>query len=142
MTFIERFWTKVDRRGPEDCWPWLGYLDRAGYGTFHYRRRALYAHRAMLEFTNGLIMPGLQVAHTCDQPSCVNPAHLVITDQWGNQQDMKAKGRGRGPQTVKHWSPPKPRKPRVRYWTPRLGSALTAQLQLYEMGIESKSPPT
>ena len=27
----ERFWEKVDRRGPDECWPWTAYSDRYGY---------------------------------------------------------------------------------------------------------------
>src|SRR5215203_4992149 len=35
----ERFWSKVDRRGPHDCWPWLGALLRHGYGQVRFRDR-------------------------------------------------------------------------------------------------------
>ena len=34
MTLEERFWSYVDRREPDECWPWTGATARGGYGTF------------------------------------------------------------------------------------------------------------
>ncbi len=34
----DRFWSKVDRRGPDECWPWLEHRKRSGYGQFVLRR--------------------------------------------------------------------------------------------------------
>lgn len=35
-TFLDRFWSKVDVRGPDDCWEWRGARNLKGYGTMTY----------------------------------------------------------------------------------------------------------
>jgi uncharacterized Zn-finger protein len=73
----ERFWAKVDRRGPDDCWPWLAGRDYLGYGAFsRVRAKTERAHRVGYELLVGPIPEGLQLDHLCRNTSCVNPAHL------------------------------------------------------------------
>ena len=33
---VARFWAKVDRRGDDECWPWLASTRSKGYGAFAY----------------------------------------------------------------------------------------------------------
>lgn len=98
-TKAERVWRYVDKRGPDECWPWTGGCVVGGYGVVVLgggkRQRA---NRAMWEITNGPIPPGegyhgTVVMHTCDNPICVNPDHLRIGTQGDNTLDMCAKGR-------------------------------------------------
>ena len=91
-TIAERFWPKVDRRGPGECWPWLA-LARNGYGKFRYGSRCLGAHRVAYELTHGPIPPGLDCLHHCDNPLCCNPAHLFLGTDIENQTDCRRKGR-------------------------------------------------
>jgi HNH endonuclease len=70
------FWSKVDRRGPSDCWEWLAYKTLKGYGMVSVNGRLVVAHRWSYEATNGPIPDGLQVDHLCRNRGCVNPAHL------------------------------------------------------------------
>jgi hypothetical protein len=72
----DRFWPKVDRRGPDECWPWLAARDNHGYGqmTVDYKRKK--AHRLAYELLMGPIPEGLSLDHLCRHPWCVNPAHL------------------------------------------------------------------
>ena len=86
----ERFWEKVDRRGPDECWPWTASRrNTAGHGAFG---KAV-ASRVAYELAVGPIPEGFYVCHRCDNPPCVNPAHLFAADPRGNFDDMVSKGR-------------------------------------------------
>lgn len=78
MTAVaDRFWAKVDRRGPDECWPWQAYRTPDGYGRFSPDRlHPENAHRVAYKLTVGLIPAGLQLDHLCRNRACVNPAHL------------------------------------------------------------------
>lgn len=80
-TAEERFWAKVDRRGPDECWPWTAGLWGGGYGAFAMpsygnRYRNVYAHRFAYELLVGPIAEGMVIDHLCRNRACVNPAHL------------------------------------------------------------------
>lgn len=99
-TFIDRFWSKVDRFG--DCWLWTGGKNSQGYGSVylpmpnHGPRRVMQAHRVSFLIAHGPFDIRLMVCHACDNPSCVNPAHLFLGDARDNAMDMSRKGRARG----------------------------------------------
>lgn len=96
---VARFWKKVDRRGPDDCWLWLASTNASGYGQFSVGGRCgrpELAHRIAWMVANGPIPVGLCVLHNCpggDNPACVNPAHLWLGTRRDNSRDMDAKGR-------------------------------------------------
>jgi hypothetical protein len=92
-----RFWEKVDRRGPDDCWEWLGSRHAFGYGRIGVgapSRDIETAHRVSWVLHFGPVPSGKHVLHHCDDPPCVNPAHLFLGDQAANNGDMWAKNRG------------------------------------------------
>lgn len=84
-----RFWRQVERKGPEDCWEWQGYVNRDGYGECSLGL----SHKVSWEWANGS-SDALCVLHKCDNPPCVNPAHLFLGSAAQNTADMIAKGRG------------------------------------------------
>lgn len=75
---MERFWSKVDRGTPDDCWTWTGSLSPLGYSTFWggADRGKIHGHRMAYELTFGAIPDGLTIDHLCRNRACVNPAHL------------------------------------------------------------------
>lgn len=87
----ERFWPKVDKRGPNGCWLWTGRLFSNGYGCFMLKGRSLLAHRVAFEW-QGDIPEGLHLDHLCRVRACVNPAHLEpVTIQENNRRASAAK---------------------------------------------------
>lgn len=100
-----RFWEKVDIRGPDECWPWKGLLAPKGYGRFtlsrsHRGNRHRRASAVAWELTNHKSIGGRLACHTCDNPPCCNPAHIYAGTSQDNANDMKARGRWRGPENV------------------------------------------
>lgn len=87
----ERFWEKVDKRGPDDCWEWNGSRTR-GYGYFTIRKKATRAHRLSFFLEHGH-WPQPECLHSCDNPACQNPRHLWEGTQLDNIRDACQKGR-------------------------------------------------
>lgn len=91
------FWSKVDRRGDNDCWLWTASKQYRGYGQFSLPTgRNICASRFSWILHNGDIPDDIFVLHNCptgDNPSCVNPRHLWLGNQQDNINDMDKKGR-------------------------------------------------
>lgn len=92
------FWRSVDRRGPDECWLWLGFINVDGYGIYGKRR----AHRVSLELAGR--HPGrLHTDHLCRNRACVNPRHLELVTLAENNLRMHARRRADDDATVAKW---------------------------------------
>jgi hypothetical protein len=89
-----RFYSKIDKpEDPNSCWAWTGSRNSEGYGNFYVDGRIVGAHRYSFQYHKGEIPEGMCVCHTCDNPSCVNPAHFFLGTKADNNRDKVAKGR-------------------------------------------------
>lgn len=86
---VARFWSKVDRRGPTECWPWSA-PSANGYGQMSIGADGMVAaHRYAYELIVGPIPEGMTIDHMCHNEDvtcpggdvclhrrCVNPDHF------------------------------------------------------------------
>lgn len=85
-------WFETNDQG---CWLWTGRRVRWGYGRVMIDGKCLVAHRRAWEVANGKPVPeGLVVRHTCDNPPCCRPDHLLVGTQRDNSRDMASRLRG------------------------------------------------
>jgi len=101
---VTRFWSHVNVAGPEVCWEWTacrwkqiryrnGRRGGGPYGIFGVGGKNKGAHRISYEIANGEIPQGAFILHSCDNPPCVNPAHLRIGTAKENTHDAISRGR-------------------------------------------------
>lgn len=85
---VARFWSNVEVGNPSQCWNWRGYVTDFGHG----RISGVHAHRIAYELFFGAV-DGLVIRHTCDNPACCNPTHLIAGSHADNVGDRVARNR-------------------------------------------------
>jgi hypothetical protein len=123
------FWSCVSiPANTTECWLWNGPLrSKWGYGsislvvqvspTGEKRYSSFTAHRVAYSEATGPIPDGMLIRHRCDNPKCVNPAHLEVGTPLENMLDMAERGRSVNKAHCKnghefteantYWRPPK-----------------------------------
>lgn len=87
-----KFWSKVDRAtSPDGCWLWTDARDRNGYGSLRVDGGKVRAHRFSLALSGVVVPDDRLVCHRCDNPPCVNPAHLFLGSLIDNRADCVSK---------------------------------------------------
>ncbi len=93
---LARFWSKVDQKGVNECWPWLGTVALTdNRGNFSFRKgfkRTLKAPRIVYALHFGVDPFPQQVLHNCNNANCVNPHHLYLGDAKDNSVDSDEAG--------------------------------------------------
>lgn len=91
-----RFMSHV-KKATDGCWLWTACTMANGYGQFTpagaKQGEHELAHRASYRIFNAALDEEMDVMHSCDNPSCVNPNHLRLGTRADNMQDAKRKGR-------------------------------------------------
>lgn len=94
----ERFWSKVNRKGEDDCWPWTGGRTPSDYGRFAIKQNGKWCMEEAHRISYALANPDEDISqkvirHRCDNPPCQNPKHLLSGTHADNAADAKQRGR-------------------------------------------------
>ena len=90
---VARFWSKVlVTKGLEDCWEWQGATKNKGYGRIKVNGKSLTASRIAWELYHGQPLGDLFALHTCDNPRCCNPTHIVAGTNHENVKQAIERG--------------------------------------------------
>lgn len=93
-----RLMTKAACGAPSECWEWTACVTPAGYGAIQLHGKKVGAHRAMWQAVHGpLADASVYVCHRCDNPRCINPAHLFSGTAADNNRDRANKQRSHRP---------------------------------------------
>lgn len=95
VSLADRFWAKVALTADDTrCWEWQAgrRKSKRPYGRFGFYGRNENAHRVAWFLTHNRMPNGL-VRHTCDNPPCVNPNHLLEGTHADNAHDMVERNR-------------------------------------------------
>jgi len=92
---------------PNDCIDHGQKGTKAGYGSTEWNKRSTSAHRVAYMKAHGLDhadIKGQVVRHRCDNPRCINPAHLELGTYKDNTADMHKRHRAanKGPKGTGH----------------------------------------
>jgi hypothetical protein len=101
---LEDVFKHVQIGAPDECWPWVGPINRKGLPYFTADGRKYIAYRLTKWLADGnfnLLDERIIPLHQCrdkdgkpiDNPLCCNPAHTIMGSWEDNMIDMMEKGR-------------------------------------------------
>lgn len=126
----QRFENKRYRRGPDQCWPWIGAISSTGHGSFRAaslpglsRRGTVPAHLYAYQLAHGIIdrlgwsaLTDPILCHRCDYAGCTNPNHLRL-GAWVSNGSKRAESTAECVRALRsgrrHW------RPGIRFAKPR-----------------------
>lgn len=85
------------------CWIWDRAKMKSGYGRIGVKGEVHNAHAIALTIWKGDKPIGCEACHKCDNPSCINPAHLFWGTRRDNVNDCVSKSRFNRPSGENHW---------------------------------------
>ncbi len=95
---LRAFVLKIEIRGNNECWEWTDHCNP--YGQFYVSRGVVRSHVLMKSLWDGLpetyggrSSGSNAVRHTCDNPKCCNPTHLLNGTIQDNAKDAFKRGR-------------------------------------------------
>ncbi|MEG3847338.1 HNH endonuclease [Microcoleus sp. herbarium19] len=92
VTVVPGIEGEIDRA--TGCINWQGSKLKNGYGRKWIEGKTVLVHRVVLESKiPGFLDSGHFACHTCDNPSCINPAHLVVGTASENTGQMMERDR-------------------------------------------------
>ena len=100
LNVIQKLEDNIVINPENNCWEYQKYLDKDGYGETKINYKSMKVHRALYMLCIGELFPGEVVRHTCDNPNCSNPAHLLKGTPKQNTADMILKDRSRSKITI------------------------------------------
>jgi hypothetical protein len=91
-----RLWARVKPAANSECWVFVGTgTVNGGHGAIRVDGKMEKAHRVAWKLAHGSIPDGMCVCHHCDNPPCINPAHLFLGTVADNNRDRHNKGRSK-----------------------------------------------
>lgn len=90
---MRRFIKRISECSGNNCWNFTGSKNRKGYGHFYMNGFQYKAHRASFIIFHQEDIGELHILHSCDNPFCVNPAHLRKGTHQENMLDKKIRNR-------------------------------------------------
>lgn len=88
----QRFIDKIAINPISRCWEWIAADNGLGYGRFVWHGKLEYSHRLAFQWAKGPLAARVKVRHSCDNPPCCFPGHLLAGSQWDNVQDAIERG--------------------------------------------------